>query len=117
MNREEVFEYVKSEYKTVPKYLWSNNPFYAVLRHKNKKWYAIIMNVPKAKLGLDGNEDVDIINIKCPPELVGSLRLSKGFLPAYHMNKEHWITILLEEWIDADKIKYLIDLSYELTKK
>ncbi len=49
--------------------------------------------------------------------MIGSLRLSKGFLPAYHMNKEHWITILLDGSVEREKIKQLIDLSYELTEK
>ena len=37
---EEIFEYVKKQYGTVPEYLWSKLPDSAVLRHKNGKWYA-----------------------------------------------------------------------------
>ena len=40
--------------------------------------------------------------------------MNKGFLKAYHMNKEHWVTIILNE-VDQNKIKELIDLSYDLT--
>ncbi len=116
MNREEIFEYVKNEYNTIPEYLWHKYPLYAVLKHNNNKWYGIIMNISKEKLGLEGKEEIDIIDIKCSAELIGSLRLSKGFLPAYHMNKEHWITILLDGSVEKEKIKQLIDLSYELTE-
>lgn len=116
MDREKIFEYVKEEYNTIPEYLWDKYPLYAVLKHSNNKWYGIIMNISKEKLGLESKEEIDIIDIKCPSEMIGSLRLSKGFLPAYHMNKEHWITILLDGSVESEKIKELIDLSYELTK-
>ncbi len=115
MNREDIFEYVKEQYGTIPEYLWDKYPLYAVLKHNNNKWYGIIMNISKEKLGLEGKEEVDIIDIKCPFEMIGSLRLRKGFLPAYHINKEHWITILLDGSVEKEEIKQLIDLSYELT--
>ncbi len=117
MNREEILKYVKNKYNTKPDYLWNKYPLYAVLKNNNNKWYGIIMNVPKFKLGLDGMEEVDIIDVKCPPEIIGNLRLNDGFLPAYHMNKEHWITILLDGSVDSENIKELIDFSYELTEK
>ena len=82
----------------------------------NNKWYGIVMKIEKEKLGLEGKGEVDILNVKCPPEMIGSLRLTQGFLPAYHMNKEHWITILLDGKVGKEKIKQWIDLSYELTK-
>ena len=117
MNREEIFEYVKEEYNTIQEYSWEKYPLYAVLKHNNNKWYGIVMNVEKEKLGIDGKKEIDILVVKCPPEMIGNLRLRKGFLPAYHMNKEHWITILLDGSVESEKIKQLIDLSYELTKK
>jgi hypothetical protein len=117
VDREDVFEYVNEKYSTMPEYLWRKNPAYAVLKHANNKWYGIIMNVPKEKIGLEGNEEVDIINVKCPPDMIGNLRSGHGFIPAYHMNKEHWITILLDSSVKDEQVKQLIDLSYELTKK
>lgn len=116
MYRKEVFEYIKEKYNTNPQYLWEKSPLDAVFKHTtNNKWYGIIMNISKERLGLNGKENIDILNVKCPPEMIGSLRLSNGFLPAYHMNKEHWITIILDEGVESQKVKQLIDLSYELT--
>ena len=117
MNREEIILYVNDKYNTIPEYSWEKYPLYAVLKHRNNKWYGIIMNVTKDKLGLDGKDEVDILDIKCPPDMIGGLRLSKGFFSAYHMNKEHWITVLLDGSVETEKIKQLIDLSYDLTKK
>ncbi len=114
MTREEIFTYVLTKYQTIPQYKWPKYPLYAVLEHTNKKWYGLIMNIEKNKLGLNGEAQIDILNVKVPPELVGSLRMNKGFLKAYHMNKEHWVTIILNE-VDQNKIKELIDLSYDLT--
>ena len=57
----------------------------------------------------------DVVNIKCDPALVGSLRNRTGYFPAYHMNKENWISILLDGSVSRDEIQKLITLSYELT--
>ena len=65
MKREEIFEYVKNQYGTVPEYLWETSPKSAVLRHKNGKWYAVLMQVEKSRLGLEEESMVDVINVKC----------------------------------------------------
>ena len=36
--------------------------------------------------------------------------------PAYHMSKAHWLTVALDGTTDEDKIKFLLDMSYDLTK-
>lgn len=115
MTREEIFEYAAENYSTTPEYLWENDPVSAVLRNKtSSKWYAILMRVPRRTLGLPGKGEADVMNIKCGPLVSGSLRMQKGFLPAYHMNKDNWISILIDE-APKEQIMELIDLSYELT--
>ena len=71
------------------------------------------MNVLSNRLGLDGEEPIDIINVKCGPILVGSLLTEKGFLPSYHMNKKNWITILLNDSVPDEQIAPLLELSYD----
>ena len=114
MKREEIYEYVKKQYGTVPEYLWKESPESAVLRHKNGKWYAVIMNVERSKLGLDGDDTVEIIDVKCGPEMTGMIIQTYGFLPGYHMNKQHWITILLDGIVGESKILDFLDMSYDL---
>lgn len=114
MNREEIFDYVKKQYGTLPEYLWRSSPDSAVLRHKNGKWYAVIMNVEKSQLGLDGNGTVEIMDVKCDPGMTGIIIQAYGFLPGYHMNKQHWITILLDGTVGESKILDFLDLSYDL---
>ena len=114
VDREEIFEYVKKQYGTIPEYLWSSSPDSAVLRHQNGKWYAVIMNVEKSKLGLNGDGTVEIIDVKCDPEMTGMIIQTYGFLPGYHMNKQHWITILLDGTVGESKILDFLDMSYDL---
>jgi len=116
--KEQILAYAKKTYKTVPDAPFRTAPSYDVLRHAGtRKWYALFMDVPREKLGLPGSEYVDILNIKCDPVLSGSLRTGKGFFPAYHMNRESWLTILLDGTVAAEDIFPLLDMSYELTKK
>ena len=114
VDREEIFEYVKKQYGPIPEFLWSSSPDSAVLRHHNGKWYAVIMNVERSKLGLDGDDTVEIMDVKCDPEMTGMIIQTYGFLPGYHMNKQHWITILLDGTVGESKILDFLDMSYDL---
>ena len=115
--RQDILEYAKTQYHTEPEYLWMRYPNYAVLRHSdNKKWYAIIMDVKRDKLGLQGNEKTDILSIKCDPLMIGSLISEDGILPSYHMSKANWITVLLDGSVDKTQVFGLLQMSYELTK-
>lgn len=114
MDRKSLFEWIKEQYKTDPDYPWNDNN--AVFRHKeNNKWYGVVLAVSRDKLGFPDTEITDVINVKCEPFLIGSLRGQSGFHPAYHMNKEQWISIRLDGSVSEGQIKDLIDLSYQLT--
>ena len=115
MNRRDVIDFIKTEYDTPQEHLWMSYPDYIVFRNSiNNKWFAVVMDVERQKLGLEGNGKVDVLNVKCVPILIGSLRLSKGYLPAYHMSKDKWISVLLDGTVADNEIKDLIHLSYEL---
>lgn len=117
VTRADILKYADENYNTKPEHLWAKYPSYEVLRHRrNGKWYAIIMDVPQNKVGLDGEEAVDILDIKCEPDMVVSLSAQKGFARAYHMNKQHWLTIILDGTVADDEIYNLLDISYEMTK-
>ena len=117
MNREELEAYVLNHYSTEADYPWADTPHAAVFRHvANRKWFALVMEVPRDKLGLAGTEKLDIVNFKCGPILISSLRGETGIFPAYHMNKASWITVALDGSVPAETIELLLDVSYELTK-
>ena len=115
MKKEEIFEYVKKQYGTVPEYLWSTTHRTVQCSDmKNGKWYAVVMTVEKSKLGLEGKEPVDIMDVKCDPDMTNMIIQTYGFLPGYHMNKQHWITILLDGSVSEAKALDFLDMSYDL---
>ncbi|MCH5164845.1 MAG: MmcQ/YjbR family DNA-binding protein [Clostridiales bacterium] len=115
--RESVYEYVEKEYGSLPEHLWTAFPLYSVFRRvDNKKWYAIIMDIQRSKLGLEGEEYVDIIDVKCSPATREKLTGKPGFLPAYHLNRKNWITVLLDGSVDTKTLFELIDESYVIAK-
>ena len=115
--REEIEKYINENYDVLQEYPWKKYPDFTTFKHKdNKKWFALIMNVPYEKINIEKDGIVNVINLKNIPEMIGGLRKEEGILPAYHMNKEHWITILLDGTIEKQKICDLIDISYDLTK-
>ena len=117
MNRKGLEQLIFDTYSVEPDYPWMDTPESAVFRHAaNRKWFALVTTVPRSKLGLPGQQPVDIVNLKCDPILIGSLRAEPGFYPAYHMNKENWITAALDGSVPAETIELLLDVSYELTK-
>ena len=116
MRRNELEAFIMETYNAEADYPWRKSPNHAVFRHcSNRKWFALIMDVPKNKLGLQGEGLLDVVNLKCDPILIGSLREEPGFLPAYHMSKDNWITVALDGSAPDDKIKMLLDMSYQAT--
>ncbi|MFJ5488755.1 MmcQ/YjbR family DNA-binding protein [Hansschlegelia beijingensis] len=117
IKREDIFEYAEKTYDAKPDYPFRNYLHYAVLRHSDDdKWLGLVMNVPRNRLGLEGDGDVDVLDIKCHPAKVDDLKNKPGFRPAYHMNKEHWLTVILDGSVSPDAVFALLDESYELTK-
>lgn len=116
MNKTELQKYIAEAYSTVPDFPWESTPDAAVYRHENnRKWFALVMTIPKARLGIRSDGMIDIVNLKCDPLLVGSLRSEPGIFPAYHMNKDKWLSVALDGSADDEQIKMLLDMSFELT--
>lgn len=73
------------------------------------------MNIDYATLKINHPDQVDLLNLKCGPDLIENLIQIPGIIPAYHMNKTHWISVLLDRTVPAEQIRNLINLSYQLT--
>ena len=117
-SRSDILQYAKKKYGTEPEYLWVKYPTYAILRHgDNRKWYALLGDVKASTIGLSGNEMVDILNVKCEPDVIEFLLQQDGIISAYHMNKKNWISVILSSNIESEKIFGLLDNSYKLTQK
>ncbi|MBR3640813.1 MAG: MmcQ/YjbR family DNA-binding protein, partial [Oscillibacter sp.] len=76
----------------------------------------VVMDVERRRLGLDGEGAVCVMDTKCGPLLGGSYLGLRGVLPAYHMNKTHWITVLLDGTAEDTVVRELLEISYDMTK-
>lgn len=116
MTKQQFLEYCLNTYGTSPDYPFDEDFETAVLRHAdNRKWYAIVMKVSRRKFGVDSDETIDVVNLKLPTEMFGSFGATDGVYPAYHMNKRHWISVLLPDAPDA-VVQFLVSVSFEATK-
>ena len=89
-----------------------------VFRHPdNKKWFALVMTIKKRKLGIESDELIDVVNLKCAPEIMDDLWRENGVFPAYHMNKQHWLTLSLDGLCVDDTVMWVTKISFDLTKK
>ena len=116
MTRQAFLDYCLDTYGTAADYPFDDGLETAVLRHSNnRKWYAIVMRVSRRKFGFDSDEMIDVVNLKLPLEMFGSFDSADGVYPAYHMNKVHWISVLLPDAAE-DLIEFLVNASYEATR-
>ena len=116
MTKQDFLEYCLNTYGTSPDYPFDEDFETAVLRHADtRKWYAIVMRVSRRKFGFDSDEVIDVVNLKLPTEMFGSFGAADGVYPAYHMNKLHWISVLLPD-APEDIVQFLVTVSFEATK-
>ena len=118
MNRQELAAYLTDNYSSVGEHLFAKYPSFLVFRHNgNRKWFAVIMDIPRKNLKLPGDGEISVVNLKCDTRLIGSFREEPSIFPGWHMNKAHWLSVALDGTVEDEKIKFLVDMSYKLTKK
>ena len=118
MDRINSDKYITEVYGVTAEYPWVSAPSFAVYRHSNNnKWFAVIMDIPKSKFGFPDNENISVVNLKCDPLLIGSIVKEDGIFSAYHMNKAYWVSVWLDGTVEREKLEWLLNLSFDLTKK
>lgn len=111
-------EYIHEKFSDSPEFLWEKFPNYAVFRRKdNRKWYAVIMSVPRNKLQLDGTEELEILNLRVEPEELDKIFDGEKYFRGWHMNKKSWLTLRLDETLTFEEISARLAKSYRLAKK
>lgn len=114
----EILGYAREKYGDEPEYLWADLPDAAVIRRKDtKKWYVLIMTVLPKRLGLSGDEPIEIVDLRFDVDELPKIIDGKRYFAGYHMNKKHWITILLDGSVPLGEILEYVDKSYQLAKK
>ncbi len=113
---EEIIKYAKEKYNDELEFLWESTPDAAILRNKmNNKWYLLIMNIEKTKLGIKEEGRVEIIDLMIEPDKLQQIVDNEKYFLGYHMNKKHWLTVKLDGSIKTHEICKLIDESYKLS--
>ena len=111
-------EYIREKFSDKPEFLWEKFPNFAVFRREdNRKWYAVIMNIPKNKLGLDGAEEIEILNLRVEPEELDKIFDGEKYFRGWHMNKKSWMTLRLDDSLTNEEISSRLEESYRLAKK
>ncbi len=119
---EEYFKYLQSniitkliedEYNIKPNFIMKKFPNHGIFKNDKNKWFAIIMNINRNKLD-NLFEDIEIINVKIKENNLNDLLKIKGVYKAYHMNKNSWISIILNDSLSDDFIFKLVKESYNI---
>lgn len=109
-----IIAHIHAVYGDTPEFLWKAYPTFAAIRKKsNRKWYAVFGSVSQDKLdkNASASQKVEIINVKAGD--VTALSEKKSYYPGYHMNKKHWVSILLDDSIADTEIHQMIADSYQ----
>lgn len=110
-----ILRFIKVTYNAEPEFLWSSLPECAALRVPGKKpWFAVVGRIPKEKIGIEEGGLAEVINLKDEPKAVTARINEKKAYPAYHMNKQHWYTVLLDDSLDDEEIIKLVRTSFEI---
>lgn len=113
----QVIRFARETYGDEPEYLWDKFPECAVLRRKdNNKWYALLITVPRNKLGLDSNEIAEVLDLRFDKDQLPLKVDGIKYFLGYHMNKKHWISIIMDGSVSIDEIFEYIQQSYLLAK-
>lgn len=112
-----ITEQIKERFSEIPDHPFDNLEGYGVFRYpENKKWYALIMNIPRNRLENnypDPDEMIEIVNVKIEPEKRDQLLKIDGIYPCYHMNHDKWISVALDGRVSDEDLMDLIRRSRE----
>ena len=115
MTLQEVHEYMVSQYGAESDHPIKEEHSIAVfMRPDNKKWFAATKNIGCKSLGIDRAGRIDILNVRLAPRTVAELRVREGFMPAWYMNQNSWVTILLDGSVPDEEIRRYLDEAYAL---
>ena len=114
----EIIDYCNNKYGGNYVNPFKKHPDILAFVNEKNKWYALLSDVEYNKLNknTDITTKVKILNVKYPTDRILEIIDNKNIFPAYHMNKKHWISIVLDKNIKLETITELIDMSYSLVK-
>ncbi len=118
MTRQEFAAYIEDHYGIKYDCPFEDDLDTWVFRHPdNRKWFALVMTIQKKRIIAGAEGYVDVVNLKCAPEIMDDLWHEAGIFPAYHMSKKHWLTLALDGSCADDTVRWVTGISFDLTRR
>ena len=105
---------IARRYGEKPDFPWDED--FGVFRFpENRKWYGLVMDIPKKKLTHNeaDEEMVNVMNLKINGPSPEELFKRPGIFPAYHMNHQKWLSVLLNDTLSDEEVMELVNASRE----
>ena len=115
MTKETLITYIRDRFSVDPDYPFEEDDVFVFRHTNNRKWFAVVMRVSYQRLGINRPGLADVVDVKCGPLLMDAYRKQTGIMPGYHMNKDNWVTILLDGSTEDETVKELIEVSFDMT--
>jgi len=114
--------WIHSTFGVTAEFPWEKYPGNGTFKCvENGKWFAAVLTVEYGKLEPAGAPDahdadtiVEVINLKAAPDDIPALTEKPGIYHAWHMNKKHWISVILDDTVPDEEVISLIRASYAL---
>ena len=114
LTKQNAIAYIRNNYGVAEDYPWDDSDAF-VFRHRvSRKWFCLFMDISASYLGVDDNRVITVVNLKAPRSMRDDLLREEGIYPAYHMNKQHWISLDLRK-ANKKMLEVLIDMSFKAT--
>ena len=114
LTKQNAIAYIRNNYGVAEDYPWDDSDAF-VFRHRvSRKWFCLFMDISASYLGIDDNRVITVVNLKAPRSMRDDLLREEGIYPAYHMNKQHWISLDLRK-ANEKMLEVLIDMSFKTT--
>ncbi len=102
---------ITQKYSAMPEFPWVNDNSAVFRDARTRKWFALIMEIPREKIQPAEKGTVEVVNVKAGTSVVPALIAQPGIFRCYHMNKKMWVTIALDDTLPDDQIMTLIGTS------
>lgn len=117
--REKYEAYIAESFESAVDYPWPDyegDVSTAVWRCPNNRMFALVMDITYRKFGFESDDPVSVVNLKVDPDKKDLLIDGKSVFPGYHMNKKHWVSVLLTAVTSWERLSEMTRRSYELVK-
>lgn len=113
-----IITHVRSQYGDELEFLWKRFSDNAIWRRQdNRKWYGVLVLISRRKLGIESDEVADVLDLRVSPDERNAIVDGKRVFPGYHMNKNRWLSVCLDESVPDETLFDWIEKSHALARK